>query len=55
MQIDEERQKLAERQGRLARPLALARAPQAAGIDGLKGRAEIVNIAEAIDLKKKIF
>src|SRR5262245_40097167 len=46
MNIDEERQDLAECQGRLARPWALARAQQATGIDGLQGLADIVTIAE---------
>ena len=43
---DQERQHLPERQRRLTRPLALAGVEQAAVIDGLKGLAEIVTIAE---------
>ena len=46
MKIDQERQNLTKRQGRLARPVALARAPQTTVIDRRKGLAAIVNIAE---------
>jgi hypothetical protein len=46
MKINKERQYLAERQRRLAGPLALTRVQQAPVLDRCKGLAEIVNIAE---------
>jgi hypothetical protein len=45
MKRDHERQPLAERQGRLTRPLALAGVEQAEVREGLKGLAESVKIA----------
>src|SRR5215471_20601669 len=46
LHIDQERQHLPQRQGRLARPVALARAQQTAVIDRRQGLAAIVHIAE---------
>src|SRR5919197_1549096 len=46
VEIDQQRHNLTERQGRLARPLALAPMQQAPVIEGRKGLAEIVDIAE---------
>src|SRR5262245_29320402 len=46
VKIDQERQHFTQGQRRLARAVPLAHVEQAAGIHGLKGVAEIVNIAE---------